>query len=125
MTTFIKANIASLTASFVDYVMTILLISIHGIDIVVASAIGTICGGIVNFLIGRRWVFVSREEKVQTQATKYLIVWVGNLFLNTGGMYLFAKVLGVQYIISKVFVSLSVGFFYNYVLQKKYVFKKD
>jgi putative flippase GtrA len=123
--TFLKANVASLTGSIFDYLVTILLVSLFHIDPVIASTIGTICGGILNFLIGRNWVFVSKESKVHHQVFRYGLVWVGNLILNTGGMYVLTKMFKVHYVISKVFVSLIVGIGYNYVLQKKYVFKNN
>lgn len=124
MVTFFKANLSSSIASFIDYLTTVFLVSVYNIDVVKASATGTICGGIVNFLIGRNWVFHSKKKKIHHQAFRYLIVWCGNLLLNTGGMYLFTKVFKVHYVISKAFVSLVVGFCYNYTLQKRFVFKK-
>lgn len=125
MLTFFKANISSSIASFFDYLITIFLVSFFRVDVVVASSTGTVCGGAVNFFIGRTWVFESRKRKVHQQAFRYGIVWTGNLVLNTGGMLVLTKILSVHYIPAKLFVSLMVGFCYNYVLQKKYVFKNN
>jgi putative flippase GtrA len=124
MMTFLKANISSSIASFVDYLITIFLVGFFRADVVLSSATGTICGGVINFLIGRNWVFESKHRKAHHQAMRYGLVWVGNLLLNTGGMYVMTKVLKVHYVVSKLFVSLIVGFFYNYTMQKRYVFKK-
>ncbi len=124
MITFLKANISSSIASFFDYLITIFLVSFLRADVVIASTTGTLCGGIINFLIGRNWVFESKNRKANHQAVRYGIVWGGNLLLNTGGMYLMTKGLKVHYVVSKLFVSLIVGFCYNYTMQKKYVFKK-
>lgn len=123
MVIFLKANVASLTASFLDYVVTICLVSFFHVEVVKASMIGTICGGILNFFIGRNWVFVSKRRKVHQQALRYAWVWVGNLMLNTGGMFILTRISAAHYVIWKIVVSLLVGFFYNYMLQKKYVFK--
>lgn len=125
MITFLKANISSSIASFFDYLITIFLVSFFHVDVVIASTTGTLCGGILNFLIGRNWVFESKKRKARDQAVKYGIVWVGNLILNTGGMFLFTKLLKVHFVVSKLFVSLMVGFGYNYTLQKKFVFKNN
>ena len=125
MLTFLKANISSSIASFLDYLVTVFLVSLFRIDVVVASSTGTVCGGILNFFIGRTWVFESRKRKVHKQAFRYGIVWTGNLVLNTGGMYVLTKLLLVHYLPAKLLVSLLVGFCYNYVLQKKYVFKNN
>lgn len=125
MLTFLKANISSSIASFFDYLITIFLVSIFRVDVVIASTTGTVFGGIANFLIGRNWVFASKKRKVHQQAMRYGIVWIGNLVLNTAGMYIFTKLFNVHYVAAKLFVSLMVGFCYNYTLQKKYVFKNN
>jgi len=124
MFTFFKANISSLAASFIDYLVYILLVSLNHSHIIMASAGGTVCGGVVNFTVGRNWVFDSKENTLQSQAVRYIIVWSGNLLLNTLGVYLLTKLLNGQYIISKIFVSVMVGFFYNYTLQKRFVFRR-
>lgn len=124
MITFLKANISSSIASFFDYLITIFLVSVFEINVVLASTTGTVCGGVTNFLIGRNWVFESKNRKVHQQALRYGLVWAGNLVLNTGGVYVFTHLLKVHYVVSKAFVSLIVGFCYNYNMQKKYVFKK-
>lgn len=124
MVTFLKANISSSIASFFDYLITIFLVSILRVDVVIASTTGTVCGGVINFMIGRNWVFESKTRKVHQQAFRYGIVWVGNLILNTGGIYVFTHLLHVHYVLAKAIVSFVVGFCYNYTMQKKFVFKK-
>jgi putative flippase GtrA len=57
MITFLKANVASLAASLIDFSMTMLLVQWCQVNVVMAAATGTITGGIVNFSIGRHWVF--------------------------------------------------------------------
>ena len=125
MITFLKANISSSIAPFLDYLVTIFLVHFFRVDVVIASATGTMCGGIINFLVGRNWVFESKKRKVQQQAIKYGVVWAGNFLLNTSGMYVLTTLLTVHFVISKLFVSLMIGFGYNYTMQKKYVFKNN
>jgi putative flippase GtrA len=124
MFTFLKAQASSLISSAVDFLITVILKELFGVWYLAASITGTICGGITNFLLGRIWVFSSEDKAVGPQAFKYSVVWVGNLLLNAGGVYLFTGIFGIKYWISKVTVSLIVGIGYNYVLQKFFVFKK-
>jgi putative flippase GtrA len=124
MKTFFKANTASLTASFCDYLVTIIFKQFLQLDEVVASILGTIVGGVINFLIGRHWVFRSTNSPFIDQGKKYLLTWTGNLVLNALGVYLLTKQGGVHYIIAKVATSITVAVAYNYPIQKKYVFKK-
>ena len=125
MVTFLKANVASVIASVCDYLITIIAVQAFRMDVVVAGVTGTISGGIVNFLLGRQWVFSAVESKAHRQAVKYSIVWTGNLALNATGMYVFTKLAGLYYLAAKIITSLLVAIIYNYPLQKRYVFKSN
>jgi len=124
MFTFLKAQASSLISTAVDFLVTFVLSGIFGVYYLVANVIGITCGGITNFLLGRYIVFSSKEKKVETQALKYVLVWMGNFALNIGGVYVFTEWLLLDDKIAKVIVSIIVGFSYNYVLQKFFVFKK-
>lgn len=124
MKTFFKVNVASLTAGFCDYLVTIIFKEFLLVNAVIASVVGTIFGGVINFLIGRHWVFRSSDLPSFSQAGRYLFAWIGNLILNALGVYCLIRFGGVNYIIAKVATSLLVAAAYNYPVQKKYVFKK-
>lgn len=124
MFVFLKAQASSLISTAADFAITFVLKQMMGTWFFMASIIGTICGGIINFLLGRNWVFSSREHKAGEQLFKYILVWTGSLLLNASGLYFFTEILKLENWISKVMVSLIVGIGYNYVLQKFFVFKK-
>ena len=121
--TFFKAQAASFTATAVDFSMTVILKEWFNCWYLLASILGTVSGGMVNFSMSRRWVFSARDKKMQTQAMKYVIVWAGNLVLVSAGVFLLTHYGSLSYLVSKIAVSLLVGFFYNYTLQKRFVFK--
>ncbi len=123
MATFIKAQAASLTATAVDFTVTVVLKELLGCWYLLASVLGTFSGGIVNFLMNRSWVFRAKDKKIHFQAMKYIMVWMGNLLLVSGGVFFLTNYGGISYLISKIAVSGIVGMFYNYVLQKRFVFK--
>ncbi|AXY74268.1 GtrA family protein [Paraflavitalea soli] len=125
MITFLKANMASLVASGCDFLMTVLLVQWCNAPVVPAAAAGTITGGVINFLIGRHWVFQAEDDRAVRQLFKYALVWTGNLLLNTGGVFLLASCAGFHYAASKVVTSLLVAFLYNYPLQKNFVFSNN
>lgn len=123
MATFVKAQASSFIASIIDFLTTIVCKEFFSVWYVTASLIGTIVGGVTNFILGRAWVFKKRKEKtIPLQAIKYLLVWAGNVGLNTGGVFMVTHFIGLDYKISKVLVSFTVGITYNYFLQKKFVF---
>lgn len=123
MKLFIKANIASLVASLSDFLVTIVIKELFNADPFFASVIGTISGGIVNFIVGRYWVFEVRHLNIFHQSRRYFIIWSGNLLLNALGVYFLIHHADLNYILAKLIVSLAVATGYNYPLQKKYVFK--
>lgn len=130
MITFTKAQLASLLATGVDFLVTFVLLRWAGIPPVAASArvtfygaTGTLCGGFTHFMVSRHWVFNAQEQKWVAQVNRYMLVWIGNLVLNASGLYLLTRYTGIQPMVAKIVTATSVAVFYNYVLQKRFVFK--
>ncbi len=123
MLTFLKAQTASLIASGLDFLVTIVAVELLGFWYMAGTVAGTISGGIINFTINRTWVFNAANKTIPTQAIKYVIVWLGSLLLNVSGVYVITAYGDINYIYSKIVVAVLVGFFYNYIIQKKFVFR--
>lgn len=123
MVKFLKAQFASLSGTIIDFSTTIVSVEVFGLWYVTANIAGNILGGLTNFMLGRIWVFQARGEKVYLQAVRYIIVWVGNIILNTSGVFILTHYMNISYIYSKVIISLFVGIGWNYLLQKYFVFK--
>lgn len=123
MYTFLKAQLASFLSSLSDYCSTVVAVELFGFWYLWGSSLGTITGGLVNFAIGRNWVFRSGQGQALTQMTRYVLVWGGYLILASSGVYLFTHFLHINYLVSKATVTLMLGFSYNYPLQKSFVFK--
>ncbi len=120
---FFKAQAASLAATIIDFSVTVILKEWLHCWYLLASILGTVSGGIVNFTMNRRWVFGAMDKDMQWQAVKYILVWIGNLVLVSAGVFLLTHYGSLGYLLSKIIVSLAVGIFYNYTLQKRFVFK--
>jgi putative flippase GtrA len=105
---------------------------------VYATFIGSVCGGIVNCAINYKWTFKSAYEvRKRYIIIKYISVWVGSIFLNTYGTYILTELLGKAvwlrelpghlqdnvFVVSKIVVSLIVGFVWNYNMQRIFVYK--
>ena len=123
MLTFLKAQATSLVASGFDFMTTILLVEVMNVNKMAASVEGAVCGGIVNFIINRIWVFSANEKKAHVQIFRYALVWAGSLLLNAAGYYLLIHFTSLYYVLSKLLVSILVGVLFNYFLQKRFVFK--
>ena len=124
MKQFLKANVATLLASFFDYLTTIALKEKLHWDAVAASITGTVAGGIINFLICRHWAFATAGSSAWRQSKRYFFTWAGNLLLNAAGVYLLIHFARMNYLLAKIITSITVAIAYNYPMQKKYVFKK-
>jgi putative flippase GtrA len=123
MRTFTKAQLASILASGVDFGVTFLLLRFAGAPIVACGATGTICGGVTHFMVSRTWVFSAQEGRWAAQLNRYVLVWMGNLLLNVSGLWLLTHYTGLKDMFAKVITAVTVAVCYNYVLQKRFVFK--
>ncbi len=122
---FLRSQLAAIAGSAIDFLTTILFVELFDHWYLVANATGNVAGGIANFFLGRVWVFNSRQNAVNQQFKRYLMVWVGNLVLNTSGVYLLTHHAGIKYIYSKIVISVLLGIFYNYYFQYNFVFKRE
>lgn len=134
---FVKAQLSAQVASLVDFLVTIFLATICGMFYLYATFIGSVFGGFVNCFVNYRWVFTNAHCKKSQVAIKYILVWIGSILLNTWGTFfltewmtgmrwvndLLGKYVDNVFIIPKIIVSLLVGIFWNYYLQRVFVFQ--
>jgi len=125
MITFFKAQASSLIASATDFLITALTVSFFGWWFVAGSITGTVSGGFVNFYINRNWVFKAGLKNIYPQVIRYILVWVGNLLLVTSFVYLLTHFFYLNYLLSKIAVSIVMGLSYNYYMQKQFIFPQN
>jgi putative flippase GtrA len=120
---FIKAQASSLAATIIDHGTAIFLKEVIGVWFVTANIVGNIAGGVTNFLINRQWVFEKENRSINLQAIKYILVWTGNMILNLIGVWLLVNYKILPYVWAKITVAIVIGATYNYMIQKRFVFK--
>jgi putative flippase GtrA len=127
MVTFLKAQGAAVTGSAIDFLVFTIVVQLTGHtpdQLSLATAAGAFCGGLINFIIVRKWVFSEGQKGAHIQAGRYLLVWAGSILLNSRGMYLVTTYFpAINFLVARVLVSVLVGVTYNYALQKRFVFK--
>lgn len=121
---FFRYQVAAITATLVDFLVLILLTEVFNVWYVYSTAIGALAGAIVNFNLCRYWAFCNSKNKFKHQVFRYVLVSAGSLVLNTFFVFIFTDFAHINYSISKVITALMVAFFYNYTLQRFFVFKK-
>lgn len=122
MIRFVKANIASWLATGLDFTTTTLLYNI-GCKAVFSSVSGSICGGILHFLLCKKYVFRVMDQNPHYQLARYGVTWVCNLALNAAGVYILTEQLGMHYLVSKIISSVLLFAGFNYPMYKHFVFK--
>lgn len=129
--TFLRSIVSSQVASWIDLGTGILLVAI-GFSDWIATPIGAVMGGIVNCIINYRFTFRAQGISKRAVAVKYIMIWVGSLTLNTVGtsaldQWNLLERLGFtdvgNYAVARVVVSLLVSWFWNFVMQKNFVYK--
>ena len=122
MQTFVKVQATSLMATGVDFLTTILCVRLWHFWYLSGSVSGAIGGGLVSFIISKKWTFASSNQPVASQFSRFALVWLGNAGANATGLFIATHFLGVQYLVAKTVIGILVGVTYNYFLQKDFVF---
>lgn len=107
----------------VDYGVLFSMTEILHIWYVTATASGAFAGAVANFFINRHWSFRATHDPAHHQAARYALISTGSLLLNTGGVWAMTEFCKIHYAISVVCIALLVGFFFNFPLQRSYVFR--
>ena len=123
--TFCKAQLSAQAATLIDFGISIFLAEVAGLWYLYATFIGALTGGICNCVFNYRWVFDSEGLKKKKVAFRYTIVWIGSILLNTLGTYALTEFSRYYFIITKAIVSVVVAVFWNYQLQRLFVYKSS
>ncbi|MFA5418866.1 MAG: GtrA family protein [Bacteroidales bacterium] len=123
LSTFLKYDLVALVATAIDFTVLIGLTEMLNMWYLFSAIISALLGGITGFVLERNWVFMKKDGKLTVQSTRYLLIWMVSIVLNTGFLYLMVDLFGYQYIVSKVIVSVLVGIGFNFLMHKYYIFK--
>lgn len=120
---FIRAQIVSLSATTIDFTMSIFCHHLLGIYYVTATTIGSFFGAVTSFLLGRNWAFYNKKGRVTVQALRFLIISAFSIFTNTTGVYFFKENFDLTFITSRVVTAILVGVFFNFFMNRYFVFR--
>lgn len=136
--TFLRSAVSSQASGWVDFivgfVMFYWIFNQHFQWL--ATGIGVVAGGIVNCIICYKFTFRAENCSWQAVAVKYALVWIGNLFLNSGGTQLLYIILEEWHFLddlgftpagyfaaARLVMSLLVSWFWNFLLQRNFVYR--
>ena len=121
--TLLRHQTGSFIATGLDYGVMIALVSLGGASPETGTALGAACGAVLNFSLGRMWIFRATGGKVAPQAGRYIAIATGSLLLNTAGMHVLAGLLHVPYVAARVAVSIVVSLLWNFPMHQTFVFR--
>lgn len=104
-----------------EFSLLILLTEYFKLWYITSNSIAYSSGFVISFLMNKYWSFNSREN-FGRQLAMYGVLFFINLGLSTALMYLLTSVLGILYIISKIFV-MGLIVLWNFLLYKKVIYK--
>ena len=125
-TNLIRHQLVGGAAYFIDFAVLLVLTESFGLWYVSSNAIGSFVGALFNFFMSSYWAFRgSKKNSLKGQMFKYALVSSGSLVLNTLFVYLMTDLLNFDYKLSKLITAAIIGVFYNFLLMRNYVFKKQ
>ncbi len=133
--TFLRSVFSSQAASWID-LGTGTLLTYWKVSPWLATPVGAVLGGIVNCCLNYKSTFHAHDVEPRAVAVKYALVWFGSLTLNTVGTSLLTILLDHTDILTdlgftdlgnfaaaRLFVSLMVSWFWNFLLQRNFVYR--
>lgn len=131
---FLRAQLSAQIATFIDFIVSIMLKEWCGVYYVYATLCGSITGGLTNCAINYKWTFRTTDCSPYYVMFKYILVWLGSIGINIWGTYLLTELLKGQpnmpllgessaFIIAKIIIAVMVAVLWNYNLHRMFVFR--
>jgi putative flippase GtrA len=118
-----RHQLSAFAATCADFCTMTLAHELFGLHPVSATVVGASVGGIINFQLGRHWVFGARQGAVFWQALRYAAVSFGCVLLNASGMAALSAWFGSDsYLAQRAVVSLAASVAWSYPAQRWLVF---
>lgn len=101
----LKYLISGGTSAVVTIGILYILTHVFGLWYLLSTVVGYLVGFIVSFTLQKFWTFEnSRVDQILSQAPLYFCIVLGNLGLNTLGMYILVEKFHMGYILADILV---------------------
>lgn len=135
---FLRSVVTSQISAYTDFIVSFIFYAVISLSAGLAAMVGATAGGIVNCLINYKFTFRMRESSYLAIGIKFFLVWLGSLLLNTFGTQYLTNVLedsslldsfnmidNIRFTIARVLTSIVVSVFWNFLLQRYFVFRAN
>ncbi|QJD86024.1 GtrA family protein [Cohnella herbarum] len=117
-----KYGMVGVVGTVIHFLLLILLVERFNMNPVLSSACGFLVVLLVSYLLNKYWTFPSSQSGWRS-ITKYTVVSVSGLLLNTGIMYVAVEKLHWRYTVGQALVTLIIPAF-NFALNYYWTFRK-
>lgn len=134
--TYLRSIVTSQAAGWTDMFIGFVLFAWAGLTPWLSTALGALCGGVLNCILNYKFTFRSEHCDWRAVMVKYTLVWVGSMLLNAFGTQAVYRLMSSitwletigfrpdgYYAVARVFTSLMVSWFWNFVLQRYFVYR--
>lgn len=116
-----KFGVVGIIAFVIDYGLMVLLTELVGLNYLVSATISFTVSVIFNYIASMRYVFAHKEGMSRKREfTIFVVLSIIGLGINNGLMWLGTSVMGISYLITKIFATAVVTV-WNFVTRKKFL----
>lgn len=112
---------ASVCATTTDAIVLFACHHLLAIDAGIATIAGCLAGGLVNFMLGRSWVFADRRASWWRTVASYLIVVVGGAALISGAVVAALAALAIPVVLAKAAAVLLTMLVWTYPMSSRVI----
>lgn len=117
---FVRFSTVGVVGTLAQYICLLLLINIFGINVVLASTLGFILGGLINYSLNRKYTFRSDKRHREAMSKFFAIAFVG-LLLNS--LVMAIGVLYLHYIVAQV-IATGLVLFWTFTGNRLWTFRE-
>ncbi|MBO4943325.1 MAG: GtrA family protein [Muribaculaceae bacterium] len=134
--TYLRSIVSSQCAGWADMFIGFVFFAWIGFEPLTATMIGAFCGGVINCILNYRFTFRAQGVDWRAVIVKYALVWIGSMLLNSYGTQRVYSLISDMtwlenigfrpdgyYAAARIFTSLMVSWFWNFVLQRYFVYR--
>lgn len=121
-TRLLKFGVVGVSGMLIDFGITWLLKEYFRVNRFVANACGFCLAVTSNYLLNRNWTFGQTSAGIPLQFSKFFIVSLTGLAINTLLLFLFTKKTRINFYVLKLFV-IGIVFFWNYFINLIFTFR--
>ena len=122
MRQFSKFAVVGVISTVINYLIFYLLLEFAGVNYLLSSGVGYICGVFAGFLLNKYWTFNAVEEE-KGEIVRYYIIYLLSLGLSLGFLKITVEYFSMDARIANI-LAIGITTCTNFIGSKYFVFRK-